>query len=212
MFANLFFLVFFLIGPLNAKFTADKIIEAHIKHRSCPFLVPRLSSRGDFLVRLRLANLRPGWQRFKSTWADLELGCKNSVTRNSSKRGCSRIGLNVKRAAELWVQTWDNQGKGHPKNNPWPNTHLSTHPAPLSFIIHAALLSSSRRKCYFFRRLAFPVNYNCLNKSQFLAQLMCFVLVWVSCGFIFPHLEVSTTSWFPPNLISIFHQNNNESE
>lgn len=134
VFANLFFLVCFFIGPLNAKFTADKIIEAHIKHRSCPFLVPRLSSRGDFLVRLRLANLRPGWQRFKSTWADLELGCKNSVTRNSSKRGCSRIGLNVKRAAELWVQTWDTQGKGHPKNNPlakYPPEH-----APCPVIIY----------------------------------------------------------------------------
>lgn len=38
--------------------------------------LPRLSSRGDFLVRLRLSNLRPGWQRFKSTRADLELGRK----------------------------------------------------------------------------------------------------------------------------------------
>ena len=174
------------MGLLKAKLTADKIIYVHITHRSCPLPLPRLSSRGDFLVRLRLSSLQPGWQRFKSTWADLELGCKNSVTRNRRKRGCSRIGLRLKHAADPAAElrsslavsapgarTRGTQGKrASQKTNPGPHTRLSTHTALLSFMIHAAFLTSSRRKCYFFRRLAFPINYNCPNKPQVLAQLI----------------------------------------
>lgn len=191
-FANLYF---FFMGLLNAKLTADKIIEVHITHRSWPLPLPRLSSRGDFLVKLRLSNLRPGWQCFKSTWADLELGCKNSVTRNRRQRGCSRTGLNRKCTADpaaelrrkLAVSTQvacargTQEKRASRKTTPQPNTCLSTHTALLSFTVHAVFPNSSRGKCYFFRRLAFPIDCNCPNKSQVLAQLIWYFSLTIKC-------------------------------
>lgn len=130
---------------LKAKLTADKIIGVHITRRLCPLPLCRLSSRGDFLVRLRLSNLRPGWQRVKSAWADWEPGRQNSVTCSRRKRGWSHTSQTPNLAAELWSApspgTW---GRGHPqKPTPRANIHPSTHTALLS--IDSSLCSAPQQ-------------------------------------------------------------------
>lgn len=159
----------------NAKLTAHRIVNARITQRSCPLFLPRLSSRGDFLVRLRLANLRPDWQHFKSTWAVLELGYINSVTWNRRKRGCSCLGPNLKLLTWPW-SFWPNSPwictQGIPKPSPSNQIPSWTHTAFLSFMAHAAFLNSSKIKCHFFRRVAFPINSSGPKKPQVFAQLI----------------------------------------
>lgn len=164
---------------LNAKFTADWIFESHVTQRSCPLPILRLSSRGDFLVRLRLANLRLDWQRFKSTWADLELRYIYSVTWNRRKCGCSCLGPSLKlltwpwsfRPNSPWICT-----QGIPKTSPPSQIPSWMHTAFMSFMVHAAFPTGSKIKCPFFGRVTFPINSSVPNKPQIFAHL-----VWAFC-------------------------------
>lgn len=133
---------FFEMCLWNAKLTAHRIVEARITQRSCPLFLPRLSSRGDFLVRLRLANLRPDWQHFKSTWAVLELGYINSVTWNRRKRGCSCLGPNLKLLTWPW-SFWPNSPWICTQGIPKPSPPTKYHPEHTQLSCHLWLMQHS---------------------------------------------------------------------